>query len=155
MAKIAFSKESLEQKPPLPEGMYELRLEGFEPEFSKDKNSVNLNPILKVVNHPEKNGERQLDNLNTKAGWIVQAFSHAFGFPLEIDGAGNMNLPGDFVGPDNDPEHWDYVGPLKGAVAKAFVKQTTYNGKTLSKVDQWVCALGTSCQEKHPTGLAK
>jgi hypothetical protein len=155
MAKISFSKESLAGKPPVPEGLYELRLEGFEPEFSKNKNSVNLNAILKVVNHPTHNGERVFDNTNTGAGWILQAMCHAFGFPLVDDGNGNMNLPGDFVGPDDDPEKWDYVGPLKGAVAKAFVKQTVYNGRTSSKIDQWVCALGTGCTEKHPTGLAR
>jgi hypothetical protein len=153
MAKVSFSKESLEGKPPVDNGLYELRLDGFEPKFSKDRQSVNLNPILVVVNNAKFNGSRVFDNLNTRAGWIISAFAHAFGQPLQQNASGGFDLPGDFNGPDDDPEKWQYVGPLSGMVGKAFVKQTTYQNKTNSKIDQWMCAV-SGCQEKHPNGLA-
>ena len=154
MPKVSFSKESLEQKPPLAEGLYELRLEGFEPNHSKDKNSVNLNPVIKVINHPSETGRKVYDNLNSGAPWIIEAFCHSFGLELVADGMGGFNLPGDFNGPEDNPKDWSYVGPLTGCVSKAFLKQTTYNNKTNAKVDQWICAV-PGCQKKHPKGLAK
>lgn len=156
MAKIGFSKEELSGNV-IPEGLYELRLEGFEQALSKKGDSVNLNPILKVVNHQTLNGKRVFDNLNSGASWIIEAFCHAMGHPLVPNGSGGGDIPGEW--PDNgqsDPEKWPpYVGPLQGMVGKALVKTTTYNGKESTKVDQWICALGTACNTKHPTGLAK
>jgi hypothetical protein len=154
MAKMTFSKESLEPKPPLPDGLYEIRLEGFEPKTAKKGGSVNLNPTIKVINHPQHTGAKVFDNLNSSAPWIIEAFCHSFGLELVPDGSGGYNLPGDFNGPEDDPSHWSYTGPLTGCVAKAFLKQTTYEGKTNSKVDQWMCAV-PGCQKKHPSGLAK
>ena len=63
-------------------------------------------------------------------------------------------MPGDFVGPDDDPEKWQYVGPLNGCVAKAILKTKTYNGKDSSGVDQWLCQV-SGCNTKHADGLAK
>lgn len=154
MAKIGFSKEELSGNV-IPEGLYELRLDGFDPELSSKKNSVNLNPILKVVNHATLNGKRVFDNLNSGASWIIEAFTHAFGQPLTPNSTGGGDIPGEFMGPDDQPDKWQYVGPLQGLVAKALVKTTTYNGKENTKVDQWICALGTNCNTKHPSGLAK
>ena len=79
MAKISFSKEELSGNV-YPEGLYELRLEGFEPSFSKQKTSINLNPTLKIVNHQTLNGKRVFENLNSGASWIIESFCHAFGF---------------------------------------------------------------------------
>lgn len=154
MAKIGFSKESLEGPPALPEGAYEVRLTGFKPKFAKSKESVNLNPQIEVVNHPQFNGRPVFDNLNTSAAWIVMSFCHAFGQPLTPNPNGGGDMPGDFIGPDDDPEKWQYQGPLTGGVAKVYLKPVEYQGKTNSKVDQWFCAL-QNCNEKHATGLAK
>jgi hypothetical protein len=154
MPRISFSKESLESKPAAEDGLYEVRLEGFEPKPSKDKNSVNLNPVMKVINHQKENGRRVYDNLNVGAPWIIKAFCHAFGLDLAPDGSGGFTLPGDFNGPENDPSHWSYTGPLTGCVAKVMLKQTEYNGRINSKVDQWLCQT-PGCTEKHPTSLAK
>lgn len=153
MPRISFSKEELVGNV-YPEGLYELRLEGFEPEKSKKGDSVNLNPVLKIVNHPTLNGKRVFDNLNSSASWIVESFVHAFGLPLTPNPNGGGDMPGDFVGPDDDPEKWQYQGPLSGQVAKAFLKVTTYNGKENTKVDQWFCNV-SGCQTKHAQGLAK
>lgn len=156
MARIGFSKEQLEGNV-YDDGQYEVRLEGFEPSWSKARTSVNLNPILKIVNHPKYNNKPVYDNLNSSAGWIIEAFSHAFGQPLVPNAQGGFDLPGEFPGPDDDPEQWTYVGPLTGSIAKVMLKKTIYNGKENSKVDQWICALGNQCPPttKHPNGLAK
>jgi hypothetical protein len=154
MAKISFSKESLEGKPQPPEGLYELRLEGFEPKMASKKTSVNLSPVLKIVNHQTHTGYQIYDNLNTGAGWIIEAFCHAMGQPLVQKPDGSFDIPGEFVGPDDKPEDWNYVGPLSGCVAKAMLKPSEYNGKTNMKVDQWFCAV-PGCNSKHPSGLAK
>lgn len=154
MAKIGFSKEQLEGNV-LPDGLYEVRLEGFEPAFSKKRDSVNLNPILKVVNHPTLNNKRIFDNLNSGASWIVEAFCHTFGQALIPNANGGGDIPGEFMGPDDDPDSWQYVGPLTGMVGKVITKKTEYNGKENTKVDQWICSLGAGCNTKHPSNLAK
>ena len=154
MPKMTFSKELLEQKPPLTDGLYEIRLEGFEPKKAKSGTSTNLNPIIKIINHPTETGRKVFDNLNSSAPWIIEAFCHSFGLELVPDGNGGFNIPGDFNGPEDNPKEWSYSGPLTGAVCKAFLKQTTYNNKVNAKVDQWMCAV-PGCQKKHPTGLAK
>ena len=153
MAKIGFSKEELAGNV-YPDGLYELRLEGFEPKFAKGNASINTNPILKIVNHPTLNNKRVFDNLNSGAAWIVESFSHAFGQPLTPNPNGGGDMPGDFIGPDDDPTKWQYQGPLSGGVAKVFLKTVAYNGKDSTKVDQWFCAV-PNCQVKHASGLAK
>jgi hypothetical protein len=153
MARIGFSKEELSGNV-YPDGLYELRLEGFEPEKSRKGDSINLNPVLKIVNHPTLNNKRVFDNLNSSAAWIIESFSHAFGQALTPNPQGGGDMPGDFIGPDDDPGKWQYQGPLTGAVAKAFLKTTQYNGKDNTKVDQWFCAV-PNCQTKHAQGLAK
>ena len=156
MSKISFSKEQLEGNV-YPPGLYDLRLEGFEPAWSKKRDSVNLNPVLKIVNHPTLNNKRVFDNLNSSAGWILEAFCHAFGHAFVPNANGGGDMPGDFPGPEDDPEQWHYVGPLTGCVAKVMLKTTSYNGKDSTKVDQWICALGTACppSTKHPSNLAR
>jgi hypothetical protein len=154
MAKITYSKEDLAGNV-YPDGLYELRLESFESKPSKDGNSVNLNPVLNIVNHATLNGKRVFDNMNNGAPWIIEAFCHALGHALIPNPNGGGDMPGDFVGPDDKPTEWQYVGPLTGSVAKVMLKKTTYQGRDSSKVDQWFCALGDKCKMKHPTGLAK
>ena len=154
MAKVSFSKEQLEGNV-YPDGLYKVRLEGFEPAFSKKRDSINLNPKLMIVDHATLNNKRVFDNLNSGASWIIEAFVHAFGLQLVPNGQGGGDLPGEFLGPDDDPDKWEYQGPLTGAVAQVILKKTEYNGKENTKVDQWLCNLGTNCKTKHPTSLAK
>jgi hypothetical protein len=154
MSKISYSKEDLAGNV-YPDGMYEVRLESFEPKPSKDGNSVNLNPVLKIVNHATLNGKRVFDNMNSAASWIIESIVHSFGQQLTPNANGGGDLPGEFMGPDDKPAEWQYVGPLTGCTAKVMLKKTTYNGKDSSKVDQWFCALGDKCNTKHATGLAK
>ena len=154
MPRVGYSKESLEG-PPLPdEGMYEVRLEGFEPKFSKEKKNINLNPVLKIVNHAKFNGVRVYDNLNTAAPWITEAFVHAFGMTLVGRPDGGADVPGEFPGPDDNPEQWIYQGPLVGLIGKIMVRRTEYQGRPQAKVDQWLCS-ASGCTQKHPKDLAK
>ena len=155
MSKITFSKEQMESNA-FPDGLYELRLEGFEPKLSKNGDSINLNPVVKIVNHPTLNNKRVFDNMNTGAPWIIEAIIHAFGLELVPNQQGGGDIPGDFL-PEGepDPSKWTYQGPLTGMVAKVLLKQTEYNGRKSSKVDQWMCALGPKCNTKHPQKLAK
>lgn len=154
MAKISFSKEDLAGPPEIPEGLYELRLSGFKPKFSKDKSSVNLQPELEIVNHPLHNGRNVLDWLNSSAPWIIESFCHCFGQQLTPNPNGGGDMPGDFIGPDDNPEQWQYQGPLTGMVGKVYLKPVTFNGKTNPRVDQWFCSV-PGCTTKHAQGLAK
>lgn len=153
MAKISYSKEDLAGAN-YPEGVYEVRLDGFEPAYSKKRDSINLNPILKIVNHQTLNGKQVGDNLNSSANWIVESFCHCFGQALTPNASGGGDLPGDFIGPDDKPEEWQYTGPLTGSVGKVYLKTTSYNGRERSKVDQWFCAV-PGCNTQHANGLAK
>ena len=154
MAKISYSKEDLAGPPPIPEGMYEVRLSGFQPKRAKSGTSTNLQPQMEIVNNPSFNGSRIFDNLNSSASWIVESFCHAFGHALIPNPNGGGDMPGDFIGPDDDPEKWQYQGPLTGSVAKVYIKHADYNGRTNPRVDQWFCAV-PGCTTKHATGLAK
>jgi hypothetical protein len=153
--KLTASKEEIKGLPVMHEGMVTVRLDGFKPTWSKDKGSVNLNPQLKVINHPEYNDRQVFDNLNTKAKWIWKDFCHAFGVPVLEASDGSVEFPGDFQGPDDNPEAWQYVGPLLGQVGQLYLIQSSYNGNDNNKIKYYVCKLGSACHEKHSQNLAK
>lgn len=152
MPKVGVSKETLEGIKPVPAGVYTLILDGWEPKLSKDKQSVNLNPILKVINNPQHNGHRVWCNLNLKAGWILQDFSHCFGLPMEQNGD-DIFLPGGasaWSGPDNDPTKWKYNGPLNKRVGKVELIEVHNPGqKPRNDIKQFICAID-GCATKYP-----
>src|ERR1700681_1650134 len=121
MPRLTASKEEVKGLPIMNEGMVTFRLNGFKPKFSKDRGSVNLNPQMKVINHPEYNDRTVFDNLNTKAKWIWKDFFHAFGVPIKETPDGGIEFPGDFAGPDDNPEAWQYSGPLLGQTCQAYI----------------------------------
>lgn len=155
--RIGFSKESLEGGPTVvPDGLYELRLEGFEPSLSKKGTTTNLNPVLKIVNHPVHAGFQVREWANTGAPNIIEGMIHAFGFNLEPDG----NMPGTFMVGPNDKQRGSYEGPMVGAIGKAMLRQVEGldqnkkpTGKLYSRVDEWLCNL-PGCDKKHQNGLA-
>jgi len=152
MPRMGVSTESLKGMPTMPQDIYTVRLDGFEPRFSKDRGSVNLNPKLVVINHPTLNDRRVFDNLNSKAGWIQLDFCHAFGLPMLVEGDTSF-IPGEFQGPDNDPERWSYVGPLTGRLAKAEVAEVdNQRGGTRNAVKRYICAVA-GCSTKHSDNL--
>lgn len=154
MPRLTASKEEIKGLPPMVEGMVTLRLDGFKPKFSKDKGSVNLNPTLKVTNHPEYNDRTVFENLNTKGKWVWKDFCHAFGVPL-IEQNGDYEFPGDFAGADDNPESWQYSGALLGQLGQAYLVQADdTKGGIKNAVKFYVCKV-PGCTEKHSTNLVK
>lgn len=154
MPKMQASKEDLEGGKALPEGMYTIALRGFKPKTSKKKDSTNLNPDLRVTNHPTLNDEKVFYSLNTNAPWIWMELCHAFGCPLEDDGSGNVSIPGNFDGPENDPSKWVYSGPLLNQEAQIKLVQKEYLGKMRNDIAMFVCRVA-GCAEKHSDNLVK
>jgi hypothetical protein len=157
--KITVSKEQISGFPVAPEGVYEVRLDSFRPAKvgakAKDQNSVNLKPALKIVNSQDFNDQfAGWENLNTGC-WYLVDFAHCFGEPMIDVGGGNISLPGEFIGPDDDPSKWQYVGPLAGKVGKVYLKVgKDQNNKDCNVIDHYFCAL-PGCQEKHSAHLVK
>jgi hypothetical protein len=157
MPRLTANKDEVKGLPPVPEGMYTVRCDGFKPKFSKDKSSINLNPIFKITNDQVHNDRQIFDNLNTKAKWIWKDFCHCFGVPMQEDTNGDFEFPGNFVGPDDNPEAWQYAGPVVGQLGQIYVIQSEYNGQANNKIKFYVCklALANQCTEKHSANLVK
>lgn len=170
MPQIMVPKEKLKGFEALPPGIYDLQLQGFEPEFSKKKDSINLNPKLVVINNAnaELNGKRAFDNLNSQAGWVHIDFCHGFGelmtgeengVPMENWASPNAGIPGQFeenpafVG---DPSKWVYIGPLLNKIAKVeIVNVPGYKNpaKLQAVINKYFCTV-TGCQHMHSDALA-
>ena len=152
--RLTASKEAVQGPAPMPEGMYTVRFDGFDPKYAKDKQSVNLNPKLKVINHPEYNDRPIFDNWNTKAVWLWPDYHHAFGVPIAKDGGGDYEFVG-FDGPEDDPTKWQYNGPLIGQQAQLYLVQAdNTKGGVKNAIKYYVCKLA-GCQEKHSSDLIK
>jgi hypothetical protein len=155
MPKLTASKEEVKGLPPMNEGMLTVRLDGFKPALSKKKDSVNLNPQMKIINHPEYNDRNVFENLNTKGKWVWKDFCHAFGIPLIDSSDGGAEFPGDFDGPEDQPDKWQYRGPLLGQQAQIYLVQgDNGQGGINNKVKYYVCRV-PGCSEKHSDNLAK
>jgi len=157
-----FSKESIEGPAPAPDGWYQLIFKGFKPAHAKDKQSINLNPQLEIVNHNTEDGKKVWDNGSTNGDYaqsIVLALVHATGQPEvpSANGDGGWELPGILDGmdqyPDN-PEKWDYKGPMLNQVIEVELYVDEYNGRKSNKIAQYKCAI-PGCQVKHPTNLRR
>lgn len=138
MPKVRVSKESVKPPEALPESIYQYRLGGFKPKFSKDKGSINLNPQMKVINHPTLNGKYIFNNLNTKAGWILKAFVENLGLKM-VEVGEDLDMPGEFTGPEDDPTKWVYRGPLLGRTGKVKVIQSdNTRGGIKNEIEEWL-----------------
>jgi hypothetical protein len=155
MPKMVASKEDLQGQPAIPEGLYDVQLRGFKPAKSKDGKSTNLNPDIRVINHPTLNDRRIFVSMNTNAVWLWTEICHCFGCPLEEDTAsGEFSIPGSFDGPETDPAKWVYTGPLLQQQGKLYAIQREYKGRIQNDVKQYVCRVA-GCQEKHNDNLVK
>jgi len=153
--KLTASKEEIKGQPAMPEGLYAFRIDGFKPKFSKDRGSVNLNPQFKIINHAEHNDRIVFENLNTKAKWIWIDFCHSLGVPLAEASNGDIEFPGDFNGPDDNPEAWQYSGPLLGQNGQFYlVQKDDTKGGVKNAVKQYICKV-QGCTVKHSANLAK
>jgi hypothetical protein len=154
MPKLKASAEEVKGLPPMQAGLVTVRLDGFTPKFSKDRGSVNLNPTMKVINHAEYNDRAVFENLNTKGKWVWKDFCHAFGVAM-VENNGDYEFPGDFDGPEDDPEKWQYRGPLLGQTAQIQVIQAdNTKGGIANKIQFYVCRI-PGCVEKHSSNLVK
>lgn len=152
MLKLKASSEEIKGLPPMTEGMVTVRLDGFEPQFSNKRDSVNLKPKLVVINHVEYNDRRVFENLNTKGKWVWKDFCHAFGVLMpEVNG--DFEFPGDWDGAEDDPTKWQYRGPLTGQQGQLYLIQGD-NGKggIVNKIKYYVCKI-PGCTEKHSSNL--
>ena len=154
MPKLKASAEEVKGLPPMNEGMVTVRLDGFTPKLSSKKDSVNLNPTLKVINHAEYNDRPVFENLNTKGKWVWKDFCHAFGVQM-VENNGDYEFPGDFDGPEDNPESWQYRGPLLGQTAQIYLVQAdNTKGAIKNAVKFYVCKV-PGCNEKHSSNLVK
>lgn len=159
--KMGVSKDKLEGMKPVPNGVYEVVCAGFEQKLDSKKTGINLNPILKIINHPEFNGQRIWYNLSTKAAWLYNDFCHCFGLPVEIEVDPDTNeevanLPGGqsaWVPSDEDPENVEkarYTGPLVNATGKVEVIEERKPGqKPRNVIKMFLCNID-GCAQKYP-----
>jgi len=151
--KLTASKEEVKGLPPMGEGLITVRLDSFTPKLSAKKDSVNLNPVMKVINHAEYNDRVVFENLNTKGKWVWKDFCHAFGVPLVEGSNGDVEFPGNFDGPEDDPTKWQYRGPLIGQQAQVYLIQAdNTKGGIANKIKYYVCKVA-GCVEKHSSNL--
>ena len=155
MPRLGTTKESTKGGDPVGPGNYKVRFDGFEVKLSKKGDSHNLNPILKITGHPSLNDRRVYINLNTKAGWILVAFCHCFGLPMD-DAGDDLNIPGEFKPNPADPDDtskWMYTGPLTAKTGQLeIVEADNSKGGTKPAIKQFFCTV-PNCQEKHPNNL--
>jgi hypothetical protein len=149
-------KDSLEPKALIPEGRYTVRCDGFKPKASKNKEnpSVNLNPVLKVINHPTLNGESVFTSLNQNAGFILKDFSHMFGLDIETHGD-TVSIPGHFMPNPAAPQdfaQYRYQGPCLGQTGDLLVAHKVYENKPQYYIKAYFCRK-PGCTEKHSMEL--
>lgn len=159
--KMTLSKEQVEGREALPEGIYKVRFIKFSPKLSKPKagepdnaRSINLNAEYEVLDHPEYSGRKVYELANMKSYNIQTELCHGFGVPLEVDPTdGTYYIPGTWdsrpdFDPDN-PETYEYKGPLTGKVAQVELGIRTYNGRNMNAVRKYFCAVD-DCATKFP-----
>lgn len=157
--KMSLSKEQVEGKEAMPEGIYKVRFIKFAPKLSKDKGdgserSINLNAEYEVLDHPEYAGRKIFEIANMKSYNIQTEICHGFDVPLEVDPTdGSYFIPGtwdsraDFD--ESNPETYEYKGPLTGKVAQVELGIRTYNGRNSNAVRRYFCAI-PDCANKFP-----
>lgn len=134
------------------EGVQTLKLTGIDSKFSKDRGSINWTFNFEIYGHQKKDGSAvTLKNwVNSKAGWVQNDLCHALGIPMEAQPDGSIALPGDFNGPQDEPEKWQYRGPLVGRTCKAYlVKETSSKGTEVNNIKYFICGI-QDCATRFP-----
>lgn len=155
MHQMDFSTEQLEGIQPVPNGIYRLRLIGFEPKASKAGDSINLNPIFQFIDpeYSERPSLRYSFTGNTKIPSFLQDLVHATGLEMEEDGD-KSRIPGFWDGDKQkydakDPSTYVYSGPLLNQELQAEVVQDEYQGRVNNKIRKFICAV-PNCAERFP-----
>lgn len=159
--KMTLSKEQVEGKEALPEGIYKVRFVKFGPKLTKQKpgesessRTINLNAEYEVVDNHEFAGRKIYEIMNMKSFGIQTEVCHAFGVTLDIDPTdGNYFIPGTWDSrPEFDPENpetYEYKGPLLGKIAQVELAVRSYNGRNSNQVRRYFCAIN-DCGTKFP-----
>jgi hypothetical protein len=178
MPQLTIPKSTLPDRGKIPSGFAQVIFGGFQPKLSKKKDenkaqSVNLNPILKIINDARTdsngnpvNGSRVFDNLNVNFSQRIIDFFHAFGVEV-LDSSGGVTLPGEWSGDISDPtkpELWgSYLGPVNGSAGIAPNKVATLElaevqaygrpaGETRTEVKRYLCTVN-NCNVRHSESL--
>ena len=162
---MGIKKDDLKGLEPVPAGLYKVRFIKFDVKAAKLKvgeaswTSVNLNPIVEILEHPElnfKDGKpRTLKclSLNSKLGGFINDFVHSFGLEMEDQLGENPQIPGMFdKTPSFDatkPETWIYEGPLTGRTAEWDVVVGSYNNRPNNQINRMICKV-PDCATKFP-----
>lgn len=156
--RMGVSGDTLKAPEPVDEDLYTVRLEGFRPDATKNKTSINFNPQFRVISGSTTGGKfagknpAPFESLNQNAGWIQQDFVHACGMELEKDGD-EYFMPGKWDGdPVNNPKGLKYSGPLVGKTLKIYVikkESQTKKGSFFNVLKYYVCAI-PDCNTKFP-----
>jgi hypothetical protein len=155
--KMTLSKEQVEGREAMPEGIYKVRFIKFNPKLSKPNpgkpQSINLNAEYEVIDNPEFAGRKVYEIANMGSYNIQTEICHGFGIPLEVDSDGSYFIPGTWDSrPDFDsanPETYEYKGPLIGKVAQIELAVTSYNGRNRNQVRRYFCVVD-DCGNKFP-----
>jgi hypothetical protein len=160
MPRMSASKEELSGGPPIPDGLYHVVLKGFNPVKSKNGDSVNLNPDIRIINHPTLNDRKVFVSMNTNAPFMWAEITHCFGVPLAENGD-SVDIPGSFDGPEDisgiapkGKVPWTYSGPLLNQQGQLQIGQKEYQGKLSADVKQYICRVA-GCAVKHSDNLIK
>ena len=158
--KFGIDNEKLQAPKPLPQAIYKLRLTGFNPRHSKDRESVNFSPTFVLVAPGEKYDGKELKFAfiaNSKTPGLIQDMVHACGEIMEGDANDKdavLQIPGIW---DADPAKfkaddastWVYQGPLLNKELQAELYIDSYNGKENNKILRFICAV-PQCETKFP-----
>lgn len=160
MPQFKIPKETIDGPPIIEEGKITLRLDGFKPALSKNKESINYNPVLKVVGG-ENDGQRIYFNMNSGFRPGIVDLAHAFGHTLVLsdDGEGYV-IPGKFSGKDDDLTTYVYEGPMLGLActadlvneARTDAEGKVLDGKFQNSIKRFYCVV-PGCEEKHSLDL--
>lgn len=151
MPGIKISKENFTPQKQLEPGIYSVRFDGFEQAYAKSGESINLKPILIIVNNADYHNRRVLEWLNTLGHQAIVDFFHAFGEPEPP----NDEIT-DFSNTD-DPkiENWRYNGPLLSRVGRIEIAENVVDGRgTFMNVKRYFCAF-PGCHTKHSENLLR
>ena len=158
-----------------PPGEYDFRFDGWRPKFSKDKQSVNLWPVLTIINHASLTGKELPLVCNTQSGWEHIELIHSLGAGethINESAPDHKSIPGEFepdpnapqiAGPDgqptDDPAKWRYVEdpnqPIIGQTGRCIVVEVPHYrrpGDTEAKIKKFFCRL-PGCIHEHRESL--
>lgn len=159
--RMSVSKEQVEGKELVPDGIYQVRFIKFSPKLSKpqpgalnSQQSVNLNAEYEILNHPDYAGRKIFETANMKMYNIQTELCHCFGIPMEFDQSDDMYyIPGTWdTRPDFNPalpETFEYKGPLTGKVGKIELGSRNFAGRDMNAIRRYFCDI-PDCAQKYP-----